>query len=86
MFIEWQEPRSITFARIPATPSLDDAVLVEIFAKAGKWYCHVRRGHEKTRPMGPYTRQEAQRIQAIRKLLLAKKGVARLIFEPAADA
>ena len=56
---------------------------VEIFAQGGKWYCRVRRGDEKTQPMGPYTKHQAERIQNIRSLLLAKKGTARLVFEQA---
>ncbi|WP_192259805.1 hypothetical protein [Mesorhizobium caraganae] len=54
---------------------------VEIFSDSGHWYCRVRRGDEKTRPMGPYTKQQAERIQEARRLLIAKRGTARIIFE-----
>ncbi|MDX8502953.1 hypothetical protein RFM99_31810 [Mesorhizobium sp. VK4C] len=54
---------------------------VEIFADGSRWYCQVRRGNEKTRPMGPYTKQQAQRIQEVRRALIAKRGTARIMFE-----
>ena len=54
---------------------------VEIFSDGGHWYCRVRRGDEKTRPMGPYTKQQAERIQEARRMLIAKKGTARIMFE-----
>ena len=54
---------------------------VEIFSDSGRWYCQVRRGHEKTRPMGPYTKQQAERVQEVRRALIAKKGTARIMFE-----
>ncbi len=54
---------------------------VEIFADSGRWYCLVRRGNKKTRPMGPYTKQQAQRIQEVRRALIAKRGTARIMFE-----
>lgn len=53
---------------------------VEIFADSGHWYCRVRRGNEKTRPMGPYTKHQAQRIQEARRALIAKRGTARIMF------
>ena len=62
------------FSQIPTS--------VEIFARNNKWYCRVRRGNEETRPIGPYTKQQAERIQDTRRSLLGKKGTARLIFEP----
>jgi hypothetical protein len=62
-------------------PTSEIPTSVEIFEQEGKWYCHVRRGDEKTRSMGPYTKREAERIQDARRLLLAKKGTARLVFE-----
>ncbi len=58
---------------------------VEIYEEAGKWYCRICRGDEKTRPMGPYSKREAERIQDIRASLLAKIGTAQLIFEEAPD-
>ncbi|MBZ9708560.1 hypothetical protein LB543_17720 [Mesorhizobium sp. ESP7-2] len=54
---------------------------VEIFSDSGRWYCQVRRGNEKTRPMGPYTKLQAERIQEVRRALIAKKGTARIMFE-----
>ena len=54
---------------------------VEIYSQDGKWYCQVRCGDRKTRPMGPYTKQQAERIQDARRLLLAETGTARLVFE-----
>ena len=54
---------------------------VEIYADGNKWYCNVRRGAERTRPMGPYTKQQAERIQDIRRMLIAKGGTGRLVFE-----
>ncbi|MER9018390.1 hypothetical protein [Mesorhizobium sp. M0323] len=59
----------------------DPPTLVEIFSDSGRWYCRVRRGDEKTRPMGPYTKQQAERIQEARRMLLAKRGAARIMFE-----
>ncbi|UDL90426.1 hypothetical protein LGH82_03390 [Mesorhizobium sp. PAMC28654] len=54
---------------------------VEIFSDGGNWYCQVRRGDEKTRPMGPYTKQQAEQIQDARRKLIAKRGSVRLAFE-----
>ena len=54
---------------------------VEIFLSNGQWYCQVRRGDEKTKPMGPYTKLQAERIQEARRMLIAKKGTARIMFE-----
>ncbi|MBZ9764310.1 hypothetical protein LB553_26050 [Mesorhizobium sp. CA8] len=54
---------------------------VEIFSDRGRWYCQVRRGNEKTRPMGPYTKLQAERIQEARRALIAKRGTARIIFD-----
>lgn len=53
---------------------------IEIFNQGDKWYCHVRRGDQKTQPMGPYTKRQAERIQDARKMLIAKRGTARLMF------
>ena len=54
---------------------------VEIYADGNKWYCNVRRGDQKTRPMGPYSKQQAERIQDVRRMMIAKRGTARLMFE-----
>jgi hypothetical protein len=51
---------------------------VEIYANGDRWYCHVRRGDQKTQPMGPYTKQQAERIQDARRMLIAKRGIANL--------
>lgn len=59
------------------------ATSVEIFCVNGRWYCQVRRGDEKTRPMGPYTKHQAEQIQDARRMLIARIGSARLIFERA---
>ncbi|RUX76904.1 hypothetical protein EN925_31465 [Mesorhizobium sp. M7A.F.Ca.US.006.04.2.1] len=59
----------------------DAPTSVEIFSNDGRWYCRVRRGEEKTRPMGPYTKQQAERIQEVRRLLIAKRGTAGIMFE-----
>ncbi|WP_214474243.1 hypothetical protein [Mesorhizobium sp. dw_380] len=40
----------------------DAPTLVEIFSDGRHWYCRIRRGDEKTRPMGPYTKLQAERI------------------------
>ena len=55
---------------------------VDIFSNGdNKWYCQVRRGEQRSKPMGPYTRQRAEQIQDARKMLIAKRGTARLVFE-----
>lgn len=54
---------------------------VEIFSNSGRWYCRVRRGDQTTRPMGPYTKQQAERVQEARRMLIAKRGTARIMFE-----
>ena len=61
--------------------SNETSTSVEIFSDSGHWYCRVRRGDEKTRPMGPYTKQQAERIQEARRILIAKRGTARIMFE-----
>lgn len=72
----------VQFAKEVAREASDETpTSVEIFSDGGNWYCRVRRGDEKTRPMGPYTKQQAQRIQEARRLLIAKRGIARIIFE-----
>jgi hypothetical protein len=59
----------------------DAPTSVEIFSDSGHWYCRVRRGDEKTRPMGPYTKQQAERIQEARRMLIAERGTSRIMFE-----
>lgn len=54
---------------------------VDIFEASGNWYCQVCRGDEKTQPMGPYTKQQAEQIQDARKALIAKRGTGRIVFE-----
>ena len=54
---------------------------VDIFVSDGKWYCQVRRGDEETQPLGPYTKRQAERIQDARKMLIAKRGTDRLVFQ-----
>ena len=54
---------------------------VDIFVSDGKWYCQVRRGDEETQPLGPYTTRQAERIQDARKMLIAKRGTDRLVFQ-----
>lgn len=56
---------------------------VDIFSNGdNKWYCQVCRGKQKTVPMGPYTKLQAERVQDLRRRLIAKMGTARLVFEP----
>jgi hypothetical protein len=72
----------VEFAKEVAREASDETpTSVEIFSDSGHWYCRVRRGHEKTRPMGPYTKQQAERIQEARRMLIAKRGTARIMFE-----
>jgi len=74
--------RIVEFAKEIAKEESDEVpTSVEIFADSGHWYCRVRRGNEKTRPMGPYTKQQAERIQEFRRALIAKRGTARIMFE-----
>ena len=54
---------------------------VDVFESDGKWYCQVRRGDEKTQPMGPYSKPQVERIQDARRRLIAKRGTARLVFQ-----
>lgn len=54
---------------------------VEIFANGSNWYCQVRRGDKKTRPLGPYSKQQAERIRDARRKLIATRGTSRLLFE-----
>ncbi|MCZ8547980.1 hypothetical protein OOJ09_27705 [Mesorhizobium qingshengii] len=72
----------VQFVREVAGQASDETpTSVEIFSDSGRWYCRVRRGDEKTRPMGPYTKQQAERIQEVRRMLIAKKGTGRIMFE-----
>ncbi|MEO5758572.1 MAG: hypothetical protein ABIQ51_17120 [Mesorhizobium sp.] len=72
----------VQFAREVAGEASDETpTSVEIFSDSGHWYCRVRRGDEKTRPMGPYTKQQAERIQETRRMLIAKRGTAQIMFE-----
>ena len=59
----------------------DPPTSVDIYAVGNHWYCNVRCGDKKTRPMGPYSKREAERIQDIRRRLIAKRGTAGLMFE-----
>ena len=54
---------------------------VEIYAVGNNWYCNVRCGDKRTRPMGPYSKQQAERMQDIRRRLIAKRGIAGLMFD-----
>jgi hypothetical protein len=55
---------------------------VDIFETAGKWHCQAHRGEERPQPMGPYSKEQALRVQDIRHSLLARKGAAGLVFVP----
>lgn len=54
---------------------------VEIYAVGNNWYCNVRCADKRTRPMGPYSKQQAERMQDIRRRLIAKRGTAGLMFD-----
>ncbi|WP_156389121.1 hypothetical protein [Mesorhizobium sp. Root695] len=72
----------VKFTKDVADEASDDTpTSVEIFCDSGHWYCRVCRGDAKTRPMGPYTKQQAERIQEARRLLIAERGTARIMFE-----
>ena len=74
--------RIVEFDEEVAREELDETpTSVEIFSDNGHWYCRVRRGNEKTRPLGPYTKRKAERIQEARRALIAKRGTARIVFE-----
>ena len=66
---------------VAADEPSETSTSVEIFSINGQWYCQVRRGNEKTKPMGPYTKLQAERIQEARRMLIAKKGTARIMFD-----
>lgn len=56
---------------------------VDIFSNGdNEWYCQVCRGKQKTLPMGPYTKLQAERVQDLRRRVIAREGTARLVFEP----
>jgi hypothetical protein len=55
---------------------------VDIFSNDdNKWYCQIRCGKQRTQPMGPYTKRQAERVQDARRTRIAEKGTAWLIFE-----
>lgn len=59
---------------------------VDIFSNDdNEWYCQVCRGEQKTQPMGPYTKLQAERIQDARRTRIAAKGTAWLVFEQTGD-
>jgi hypothetical protein len=58
-------------------------ISVDIFKADGKWYCQVCRGGEATQSLGPYSKEQAERIQDIRRSLLAKNGTGLLAFKAA---
>jgi hypothetical protein len=78
--------RAINFTNeIAGNEPNETSTSVDIFSHDdNKWYCQVRRGEQKTRPMGPYTKLQAERIQEARRMLIAQKGTARLMFEQTA--
>lgn len=58
-------------------------VSVEVYREGAEWFCHVRRGAERTQALGPYSsKQQAERIQDVRRSLLAKRGISMLTFTP----
>lgn len=71
----------VKFIKKTRETSNETPTSVEIFSSGGQWYCRVRRGNETTRPMGPYTKLQAERIQDARRMLIAKGGTARHVFE-----
>jgi hypothetical protein len=71
----------VTFAEQVARGPNEPPTSVEIFSKGARWYCRVRRGDEKTRPMGPYDKLQAERVQEARRILIAKNGTSRIMFE-----
>ncbi|MDX0190460.1 hypothetical protein GOC18_24795 [Sinorhizobium meliloti] len=75
--------RSVIFVDEIARQELHDTpTSVDIFSHDGiRWYCQVRCGEQKTQPMGPFTKRQAERIQESRRTKIAKKGTAWLVFE-----
>ena len=74
---------TVTFINEVAKRELNETqTSVDIFAVGYNRYCQVSRGDEKTKPMGPYTKRQAERIQDARRMLIEKGGTARLMFEP----
>ncbi|MGO4568936.1 hypothetical protein AB4Z52_28790 [Rhizobium sp. 2YAF20] len=58
------------------------ATSVDIFSNDdNQWYCQVCRGGQKTKPMGPSSKQQAERVQDARRIRIAAKGTAWLVFE-----
>ena len=64
-----------------ATDKARNSTTFEIYAVGNNWYCRVRCGDQKTRPMGPFSKQQAERMQDTRRWLIAKSGIAGLISE-----
>lgn len=55
---------------------------VDIFSiDANRWHYQIRRGEQKTRPMGRYIKREAERVQEARRTRIVAKGTAWLICE-----
>ncbi|APO79807.1 hypothetical protein AM571_PC02081 (plasmid) [Rhizobium etli 8C-3] len=55
---------------------------VDIISRDGiNWYCQVRCGEQKSRPMGPFTKRKAEQVQDARRTRIAQMGTAWLIFE-----
>ena len=75
------DSKIVTFAEQVAKGPNEPPTSVEIFSKGARWYCRVRRGDQKTRPMGPYDKLQAERVREARRILIAKNGTARLTFE-----
>lgn len=75
--------RPVSFVNGANKTKADEApTYVDIFSDGDDWYCQVRRGEEKTHPMGPYTRAEAELVQDLRRFIISKKGTSRLFFSP----
>jgi hypothetical protein len=48
---------------------------VDVFSTGdNEWYCQVCRGKQKTLPMGPYTKLQAERVQDLRRRMIAREG------------
>lgn len=55
---------------------------VDIFSHDGvRWFCQVRCGEQKTQPMGPFTKRQAERVQEARRARIAQVGTRWLVFE-----
>ncbi|WP_037390093.1 hypothetical protein [Sinorhizobium americanum] len=75
--------RSIIFIdEIARQEPHETSTSVDIFSHDGiRWYCQVRCGDQKTQPMGPFTKRQAERVQEARRTRIAQKGTAWLAFE-----